>query len=159
VLGGRIPTIADLPQLTFVEQVITESMRLYPPAWIIGRRAVTPYEVGGFTLPARTLVLVSPYVLQRDARFFPEPAAFRPERWTPAFRQALPPFAYFPFGGGTRRCIGESFAWMELVLVAATIGQQWRLRLEPGHPVVPQPVVTLRLKHGLRMRVERRHAA
>ena len=81
-----------------------------------------------------------------------------PERWTPAFKQALPPFAYFPFGGGTRRCIGESFAWMELVLVVATIAQQWRLRLVPGHPVVPQPVVTLRLKHGLRMTVERRTA-
>ena len=156
VLGGRMPTVADLPQLSFVEQVITESMRLYPPAWIVGRRAVTPYTVGAFTLPARTLVLMSPYVLQRDARFFPDPEVFRPERWTPEFKQSLPPFAYFPFGGGTRRCIGESFAWMELVLVAATIAQRWRLHLEPGHPVVPQPVVTLRLKHGLRMRVERR---
>ena len=159
VLDGRIPTMADIPKLSCVEQVISESMRLYPPAWIVGRRAVGPYEVGGYSLPARCLVLVSPYVLQRDARFFPEPERFRPERWTPEFKQALPPFAYFPFGGGTRRCIGESFAWMELILVAAFIAQRWRLRLEPGHPVVPQPVVTLRMKHGLSMIVERRSPA
>ena len=159
VLGDRTPTVADLPKLTFVEQVITESMRLYPPAWIVGRRAIGSYPVGGYTLPARCLVLLSPYVLHRDARFFAEPETFRPERWTPEFKQSLPPFAYFPFGGGTRRCIGESFAWMELVLVAAFIAQRWRLRLEPGHPVVPQPVVTLRMKHGLRMTVERRSVA
>lgn len=157
VLSGRTPTMADLPKLGFVEQVITESMRLYPPAWIVGRRAIGEYAVDGYTLPPRSIVLVSPYVLHRDARFFPEPDRFMPERWTPEFRQALPPFAYFPFGGGTRRCIGESFAWMELVLVMATLAQQWRLRLVPGHPVVPQPVVTLRLKHGLRMTAERRH--
>jgi cytochrome P450 len=157
VLAGRTPTMADLPKLGFVEQVITESMRLYPPAWIVGRRAIGEYAVDGYRLPPRSIVLVSPYVLHRDARFFPEPDRFMPERWTPEFRQALPPFAYFPFGGGTRRCIGESFAWMELVLVMATLAQQWRLRLVPGHPVVPQPVVTLRLKHGLRMTAERRH--
>ena len=159
VLGGRTPTMADIPALTFAEQVITESMRLYPPAWMVGRRAVGPYEVGTYMLPARTLFLVSPYVLHRDARFFPEPERFMPERWTPAFKQSLPPFAYFPFGGGTRRCIGEGFAWMELVLVLASIAQRWSMRLEPGHPVVPQPVVTLRLKHGLRMTVERRATA
>ncbi len=79
-----------------------------------------------------------------------------PERWTPEFKASLPPFAYFPFGGGARRCIGESFAWMELVLVAATLAQRWRMRLVPGHPVVPQPVVTLRMKHGAKMRLEER---
>lgn len=156
VLGGRPPTLADIPSLPYVEQVLTESMRLYPPAWMIGRRAIGPYSVGQFTLPARTLFLVSPYVLHRDARFFADPETFKPERWTPEFKQSLPPFSYFPFGGGTRRCIGEGFAWMELVLVLSTLAQHWRLRLEPGHPVVPQPVVTLRLKHGLRMLVERR---
>jgi cytochrome P450 len=159
VLEGRPPSLADVPSLGFVEQVISESMRLYPPAWIIGRRAIDEYAVAGYTLPARTIVLASPYVLQRDARFFPEPDRFAPERWTPAFRQALPPFAYFPFGGGTRRCIGEPFAWMELVLVAATVAQKWRFQLVPGHPVTPQPVVTLRLKHGLRMTAERRRLA
>ena len=156
VLGDRPPTMADIPNLPFVEQVLMESMRLYPPAWIIGRRAIGEYTVGDYTLPPRTLVLVSPYVTQRDPRFFADPERFLPERWTPDFKQGLPPFAYFPFGGGTRRCIGESFAWMELVLVVATIAQQWQFRLAPGHPVVPQPVVTLRLKHGLRMTAERR---
>ena len=159
VLGGRTPTMADLPKLTVVEQVVTESMRLYPPAWLVGRRAIGPYEVGGYTLPPRTIVLMCPYVMQRDARFYEAPTAFRPERWTPAFKAGLPQFAYFPFGGGARRCIGESFAWMELVLVTATIAQQWSLRLVPGHPVVPQPVVTLRMKHGLKMIAHRRGAA
>jgi len=159
VLGGRTPTVADLPRLPVVEQVITESMRLYPPAWLIGRRAIGAYPVNGYTLPPRTIVLVSPYVTQRDARFFDDADCFRPDRWTPEFRQGLVPFAYFPFGGGTRRCIGEAFAWMELALVTASIAQRWRLRLVPGHPVVPQPVVTLRMKHGLRMTVERRHQA
>ena len=159
VLAGRTPTVADLPRLPVVEQVITESMRLYPPAWLIGRRAIGAYPVNGYTLPPRTIVLVSPYVTQRDARFFDDADCFRPDRWTPEFRQGLVPFAYFPFGGGTRRCIGEAFAWMELALVTASIAQRWRLRLVPGHPVVPQPVVTLRMKHGLRMTVERRHQA
>jgi cytochrome P450 len=131
-------------------------MRLYPPAWIIGRRAIGAYEVDRYLLPPRTIVLLSPYTLQRDGRFFPEPDRFVPERWTAEFRQALPPFAYFPFGGGARRCIGEGFARMELALVVATIAGRWRMRLVDGHPVVPQPVVTLRLRHGLRMTVERR---
>ena len=156
VLGGRMPTVADLPRLPVVEQVVTEAMRLYPPAWIIGRRAIGEYQVGGYTLPPRTIVLISPYTIHRDARFFAEPDRFMPSRWTPEFRQGLAPFAYVPFGGGTGRCIGESFAWMELALVTATIAQRWRLRLVPGHPVVTQPLVTLRMKHGLRMTAERR---
>jgi cytochrome P450 len=156
VLGGRLPTIADLPNLTFVEQVITESMRLYPPAWIIGRRAIQDYAVDDYVLPARSIVVVSPYVTQRDARFFPEPDRFMPDRWTGEFKSSLPAFAYFPFGGGARRCIGESFAWMELILVLSTIAQKWRLRVVPDHPVVPQPVVTLRMKHGLRVLATRR---
>jgi cytochrome P450 len=156
VLGERLPTAADLQKLTFVEQVITESMRLYPPAWIIGRRAIEAYPVGDYVLPPRTIVLLSPWLTQRDARFFPDPDRFDPDRWTPAFRQSMPQFAYFPFGGGARRCIGESFAWSELLLVVATIAQHWRLRLVQGHVVAPQPVVTLRLKHGLRMTVHSR---
>jgi cytochrome P450 len=157
VLGGRLPAAADLPKLPVVEQVITESMRLYPPAWIVGRRAIDPYPVGEYVLPPRTIVLVSPWVTHRDGRFFPNPERFEPGRWTPAFRQSLPQFAYFPFGGGARRCIGEAFAWTELMLVTATLAQHWKLRLVAGHPVVPQPVVTLRVKHGLKMRLERRN--
>jgi cytochrome P450 len=101
-------------------------------------------------------MIMSPYILHHDPRYFPEPDRFHPDRWTPAFRAALPPFAYFPFGGGPRRCIGESFAWMELILVVATIAQQWKLRLVPGHPVEPQPVVTLRTKYGMTMTLARR---
>jgi cytochrome P450 len=156
VLGGRAPALDDVPKLQFVEQVVTESMRLFPPAWIIGRRAIHDYPVRDYLVPARGIVVMSPYVIHRDARFFAEPERFNPDRWTPAFKASLPPFAYFPFGGGARRCIGESFAWMELVLVVSVIAQRWRLRAVPGHPVVPQPVVTLRLKHGLKMTVERR---
>jgi len=156
VLGGRLPTLADVPRLLVAEQVVTEAMRLYPPAWIIGRRAIDEYPVGDYVVPARGIVIVSPYILQRDGRFFADPESFRPDRWTPEFKASLPPFAYFPFGGGARRCIGEAFAWMELVLVLSTIAQRWKMRLVPGHPVVPQPVVTLRLKHGLKVTLERR---
>ena len=156
VLGGRLPAVADIGALSYVEKVVTESMRLYPPAWIIGRRALEDYPIGEYLAPARSIMVMSPYVLHRDARYFPEPDRFNPDRWTPEFRAALPPFAYFPFGGGPRRCIGESFAWMELVLVVATIAQQWQLRVVPGHRVEPQPLITLRTKHGMRMTLTRR---
>jgi len=155
VLRGHLPTVADIPSLPFVEHVVTEAMRLYPPAWVIGRRTIEPYPMGGYLAPARTIVLMSPWVMHRDARFFPEPERFNPERWTREFKAALPKFAYFPFGGGPRQCIGESFAWMELVLVVAAIAQHWTLRLVPGHPVVPQPLLTLRTKYGMRMTPER----
>jgi cytochrome P450 len=158
VLQGRLPTMADTSALPYVERVVTESMRLYPPAWILGRRALAEYPIGGFVAPARSLVLMSPYIVQRDARYYAEPERFNPDRWTPEFRAALPKFAYFPFGSGPRQCIGESFAWMELVLLVAAIAQQWQLRVVPGHPVVPQPVITLRTKHGMRMIVTKRHS-
>jgi cytochrome P450 len=145
-----------MPALTFVERVVTESMRLYPPAWVIGRRALQDYPIADYIVPARSIVISSPYLLHHDARYFSEPDCFLPDRWTPAFKAALPPFAYFPFGGGARRCIGESFAWMELVLVVSTIAARWRFELVPGHPVVKQPVVTLRLKHGLKVVPRRR---
>jgi len=156
VLRGRLPTLADIALLPTVERVVTETMRLYPPAWIIGRRALAEYPIGGYGAPARALFIMSPYILQRDARYYSEPERFNPDRWTPELRAALPKFAYFPFGGGPRQCIGESFAWMELVLLVATIAQRWQLRLVPGHPVVPQPLVTLRTKHGMKMTVTKR---
>ena len=151
VLQGRLPTMGDIGALRFVEKVVTESMRLYPPAWIIGRRALQAYPIAGYVAPPRTLLLMSPFIVHRDARVYPEPERFNPDRWTPEFKASLPRFAYFPFGGGPRQCIGESFAWMELVLVVATIAQRWRLQLVPGQPVVPKPLVTLRTKYGLRM--------
>jgi cytochrome P450 len=151
VLGGRLPAVSDIPSLALVERVVTESMRMYPPAWIIGRRAIEAYPIGEYVAPPRAILVMLPYVMQRDARYFAEPERFNPDRWTPEFKTSLPRFAYFPFGGGPRQCIGESFAWMELVLLVATIAQAWRLKLVPGHPVEPQPVVTLRQKHGMRM--------
>jgi cytochrome P450 len=154
-LGGRLPVADDLARLPYARMVLAESMRLYPPAWVIGRRALEPYAVRGATLPARTVVLVSQYVVHRDPRWWPEPDRFRPERWA---EDAVdrPKVAYFPFGAGTRVCIGEQFAWMEGTLLLATIAQRWRLRLVPGHPVTPQPIVTLRPKFGMKMTVEDR---
>jgi cytochrome P450 len=157
-LQGRLPRVADISSLPFVERVVTESMRLYPPAWLIGRRAIADYELGDYVVPARTILVMSPFVTQRDVRFYTDPERFDPDRWTPEFRATLPKFAYFPFGGGPRQCIGESFAWMELVLLVATIAQRWQLTLLPGHPVVPEPLVTLRTKHGLRMTVHQRRS-
>ena len=154
-LGGRAPGADDLPRLPYARMVLAESMRLFPPAWVIGRRAVEPYAVRGETLPARTVVLVSQYVVHRDPRWWPEPERFRPERWAEDAGDR-PRFAYFPFGAGTRVCIGEQFAWMEGVLVLATIAQRWRLRLVPGHPVAPQPIVTLRPRWGMKMVAEPR---
>jgi cytochrome P450 len=155
VLQGRLPSVADLSALRVTEQVITESMRLYPPAWILGRRALEPYKMGPYVAPANALVLISPWVVHRDPRFFANPDRFDPDRWTPEFKAALPQFAYFPFGGGPRRCIGDSFAWMELALVVATIAQRWTLRLVPDHPVEPHALVTLRTKHGMKMTIGR----
>jgi cytochrome P450 len=156
VLEGRLPAFADLPRLSYVERVVTESMRLYPPAWMIGRRAIDDYPLGDYLVPRRGMIIMSPYVMHRDARFFAEPERFNPDRWTPEMKAALPKFAYFPFGGGTRQCIGEQFAMMELVLLVATIAQQWQLRLVPNHPVVPQPLITLRARHGMKMTLHRR---
>jgi cytochrome P450 len=159
VLGDRLPTVEDIPALKFTDQVVTEALRLYPPAWIIGRRALDEYTIGEYRIPARSILVMSPFIVHRDPRFFPEPDRFNPERWTPEFKAALPPFAYFPFGGGPRRCIGDSFAWMELVLLVSTIARRWRLRLQPGHRVATQAVITLRPKHGMKMTVEDRRSA
>src|SRR3954463_3907666 len=156
VLQGRLPTVEDLPKLPFIDRVVTEAMRLYPPACLIGRRAIAEYAFGPYVVPARAILIMSPFIVHRDERFYPNPERFDPDRWTPEFKASLPPFAYFPFGGGPRRCIGESFAWMELILIVATIAQRWDLRLVPGHRVVPQPLITLRAKHGMRMTVAAR---
>jgi len=158
VLGGRLPSFEDLPQLRYTEGVFAEALRLYPPAWAIGRRALEDYSVGDFVIPARSVILTSPYVVHRDPRWFSDPLAFRPERW-PSDESARPKFAYFPFGGGARVCIGERFAWMEGTLLLAAIGQRWRLRLEPGHRVETQARITLRPKHGMRMIAEARDVA
>ena len=155
-LGGRLPTVDDLTVLPYTRMVLAESMRLYPPAWIVGRRALGPFEANGYEVPAHSIVLVSQYVTHRDARWFPDPERFDPDRFSPERQAERPKFAYFPFGGGPRVCIGEQFAWMEGVILLATIAQRWRLRLVPGHPVALQPIITLRPKFGIKMTVEPR---
>ncbi len=121
--------------------------------------ALADYTVRGFTLPAGGLVAMSPYVVQRDERWWPDPLRFDPDRFLPEAKAARPRFAYFPFGGGARQCIGESFAWMEGVLLLSALAQRWAFRLAPGPPVVPQALITLRPKHGIRMRAEARRPA
>jgi cytochrome P450 len=157
VLEGRLPTFDDLPRLKYTEGVFAESMRLYPPAWVIGRRAKTDCGIGQYTVPAKSILMISPWVVHRDARWFPEPEQFHPERWIEPDER--PKFSYFPFGGGTRVCIGERFAWMEGVLLLATVAQQWRFKLVPGHPVSTAALITLRAKHGMKMVAERRSPA
>jgi cytochrome P450 len=159
VVGGRIPTANDLPGLLYTRAVLAEAMRLYPPAWIVERRVLNDFEAGGYVIRRDTLVYVSPYLVQRDERWWGAPMSFAPERWDIDARQMRPKFAYFPFGGGTRICIGEHFAWMEGTLVLATIVQKWRMRYEGLEPPVPQPMVTLRPKGGLPMRVVARQRA
>lgn len=157
VLNGRLPSVADLSRLSYTRMVLTEALRLYPPAWVITRLSLEPFEASGYTLPAGSPILASQWVNHHQARFFPEPFDFRPERWTPESEAKLPRFAYFPFGGGPRLCIGESFAWMEGVLLIATLAQRWRLHPGPQQRIELQPVITLRPKYGLQMRLEQRN--
>jgi len=156
VLEGRAPGVADLPRLRYTEMVLSESMRLFPPAWILGRRAIVDHELGGYRIPAGSIVLLSQWITHRDARYFPDPLRFDPQRFTAEAQAARPRFSYFPFGGGPRVCIGEGFAWMEGVLVLATIARRWRFLPVDGIPVTPAAMITLRPKSGLPMRIEAR---
>jgi cytochrome P450 len=149
VLGDRTPTVDDLPRLRFTGQVASEAMRLYPPAYAIGREARADCEIGGYAVPAGTIVFVSPWVMHRDPRWFDEPQAFRPERWAGDLAKELPRFAYMPFGGGPRICIGNRFAMMEATLILATVIQRFRLEWQTDRPVQPMPSMTLRPKGGV----------
>jgi cytochrome P450 len=155
VLNGRLATLEDLPQLRYTEQVFAESMRLYPPAWAMGRQSTAPFSLGQYHFPAETYFFFSQYIIQRSERYYPDPLRFDPDRFTPQNKAGRPRFAYFPFGGGGRQCIGEAFAWMEGVLLLATIGQRWRMELLPG-PIEVQPKITLRPKFPIRMRLHAR---
>jgi cytochrome P450 len=157
VLAGRLPAADDLPRLPYTRAVLAESMRLYPPAWTIGREPLEEFEAGGYRIRAGSVVLVSPWITHRDPRWWTEPGRFDPERWTPEREAEQPRFAYFPFGGGPRKCIGEGFAWTEGILVLATLAQRWRLRHAPGTQVGRQPLITLR-PTGLEMVAEPRQA-
>lgn len=153
---GKVLSEEDLPLLTYTDKVFAESMRLFPPAWLIGRRALNDYEISPYRVPAHSLVLMSQYVMHRDERYFPDASRFNPERWTPEAKASRPKFAYFPFGGGPRQCIGDGFARMEGILLLAAIGRRWKFRLVPGHRVEIQPLVTLRPKYGMKMILEKR---
>jgi cytochrome P450 len=153
-LGGRLPTLEDLPRLPYAEMVVAESMRLYPPAWAMGRQSTQETDIGPYRLPKGTFFFFSQYIVQRSAKYFPDPLRFDPERFTPEAKASRPKFAYFPFGGGGRQCIGESFAWMEAVLVLATLAQRWRLRVVEGQKIEVQPKITLRPKFGILAVVE-----
>ncbi|MFZ0418387.1 MAG: cytochrome P450 [Candidatus Sulfotelmatobacter sp.] len=156
VLRGRLPGFEDVPRLRYTEMVLAESLRLYPPAWAMGRYARKDFSLGDYFLPAQTTVLISQFVTQRDPRYFPDPLRFDPDRFSTEGKAQRTKFTYFPFGAGVRQCIGESFAWMEGVLILATLAQKWKLQLVPGHRVEPQPLITLRPKYGMLMQVEPR---
>jgi len=156
VLGGRAPTMDDLPKLTYLGHVLTESLRLYPPAWGVARLAEEEHEIAGYTVKPGYGVAMAQWVVHRDARWFDAPLEFRPERWENGLAKQLPRFAYFPFGGGPRQCIGNTFALMEASVVLATVGQKYRFRLVPGHEVKPMASITMRPRNGIRVRLEMR---
>jgi cytochrome P450 len=153
VLGGRQPTVGDIPKLTFCDHVVREAMRLYPPAYVVGRRPREDVTIGDHFIPARTNVLMSQWIVHRDARWFADPLRFDPERWAGDFAQRLPKYAYFPFGGGPRGCIGSTFAMYEAPLVLAMIAQRFTLELVNPGPIKVLPAVTLRPGQPIEMRV------
>jgi cytochrome P450 len=150
VLAGRAPTHEDLPKLDTLRRIVAESMRLYPPAWALGRQALHDCTIGPWHVPAQTVILMSQWVTHRDERFWPDAQKFDPDRWLPEQKNDRPRWAYYPFGGGTRQCIGESFAWMEATLALATIAQCWRLQLVPHQTIELQPKITLRPRAGIK---------
>jgi cytochrome P450 len=156
VLGGRLATAQDLPKLEYTEMVVKESMRLYPPVWMFFREPIEDVTLGGYTIPKGSIIEICPYVTHHDPRFFPEPDQFKPERFSDEAEISVPRYAYIPFGGGPRICIGQSFAVMHTQLILATIAQRRRLSLVPGQEIVSEPLVTQRPLNGLRMKVETR---
>jgi cytochrome P450 len=155
-LAGRVPQFEDLPRLPYVSMVLREVLRQYPPIWVLWRKALRDIPVGPYVIPRNTILLLSPYVTQHDARWYPEPDRFDPERWRDEKEADRRPFAYFPFGAGSRLCIGEQFGFTEGVLVIATLARQWKLRLVPGQKIVPFPGPVLRPRDGIHVTFEAR---
>lgn len=156
-LGDRLPTFEDIPRLAYIEQVMTESMRLYPPVWAFDREATCDVQLRDLTIPKDARVIVSQYATHHDTRYYPDPERFDPDRWTPEARANRPKFAYFPFGGGSRLCIGEAFAWTEGVLALAIMARRWEAELLPNHPIAMEAAVTMRPRYGLRMTLKKRN--
>ena len=147
-----------MPKLKYTEMVLMESMRLYPPSWAIGRHAIKDYVLDDrYVIPSGSVIIMSQYLMHRDARYFSQPERFCPERWSPKFRASIPRFSYFPFGGGPRSCIGEPLAWIEGVIILATVLKKWKVTLEEDEQNIKlQPLVTLRPKYGIRMKLRKR---
>ncbi len=159
VLPGKAsPSAQDVEKLTFTTKVFTESMRIYPPAWILVRQAVRASSIGGYLIPKESGVVISQLLMHRNPRFFDRPETFDPDRWTAELKEKLPKFAYFPFGAGPRSCVGEPFAWMEGTLLLAAIAKNWKLHHVSGHKVEMLPRITLRPKYGMKMELEKRTA-
>ena len=156
VLAGRLPTMNDLRNLPYTDQVIKETMRLYPPAWLVTRLAIEDVTIREYTIPKGSVLIMSQYVMQRHPDYWDAPDEFRPERFAPGWEDRVPKFAYFPFGGGPRICIGNSFASMEAILALATIMQHWTFSIAPGHAVEMEPLITLRPKGGMPMLARQR---
>lgn len=157
VLNGKSPSMEDYGKLKYTEAVFAEAMRLYPPAWVIGRLALEDHEFNEFEVPKKSLLLVSPYIIHRDRRFWESADEFIPERWfSQSVKEAGQKFIYFPFSRGVRSCIGESFAWTEGVLLIAALLQKWKLGLMPEQKIALNPLMTLRPKYGMKMRIEKR---
>jgi cytochrome P450 len=156
VLGGREPTADDVDKLNWTRMVLSEAMRLYPPAWALGRESVRDCTIVGHRVPAGSVVLLGQWVTHRDPRWWPDPLRYQPERFSPEARAARPRWAYFPFGGGSRQCIGESFAWMEAILVIATVAQEWRMDFQSSDPPGLRPLITLRPAGPISMKLHTR---
>jgi len=153
VLKGRQPEPGDCANLSYTQAVIKESLRLYPPLWMTGRKAIEPIELSGVKIPAGSLLLTSQWAVQRLPKYFPDPDAFRPERWLNGETASLPRFAYFPFGGGPRKCIGQGFAMMEGIILLASVAQRFRFELAGNNDVIPQATMTLRPRNNLMMKL------
>jgi len=156
VLVGRPPGFEDLPRLAFTSRVIDETLRLYPPAWVVTRAALAPDAIGGFRIDKGDNLLLSQYLTHRHPAFWDRPEEFDPDRFLPGRSAGRPRFAYFPFGGGPRQCIGNQFALMEAIAVLARIAQRFQISLVPEHKIELDPSITLRPKTGVYVRVQRR---
>lgn len=157
VLGGRLPVMDDMPNLPYLQKIIQESLRLYPPAYLGDRAPIDDWDTGEYIVPKGSFVFVSQYSMGRHPKYYPDPERFDPERWTPEAIAQRPKFASFPFGGGVHTCIGEHFAWAELVLIMATLAQRWTMKLIPGQTIETDPLITLRVKQGIRVTLHARN--